>query len=85
MIKNQMMISKNKLIEVYKAFLDDPLRLFLAKDLFRGNTNKFRVKYLKTLVKLGLIEEVEAFYKTKGNRIRKRSGITGYKLIRRDK
>ncbi len=84
MIKHKVMINKDNLFKVYQRFLIDPLRLFLAKDLFVGNTNIKRNQYLKTLVRLRLIEEVDVYYPSNKHSIRKANGITGYKLRRKN-
>jgi len=79
MIHNGAMIDKNLLINTYKKIRLEPIRVFLAKDLFVGNTSKYRSKYLTTLVTLGLVEQVNVVYRN-----RRRDNLIGYRLVSKE-
>lgn len=73
-------IDKNLLIRTYKTFLKKPLKVFVVSDFTEADFQRFRINHLNTLIKLGLIENVSAFYLF-GNKYRARKTIKGYKLL----
>lgn len=75
-------ISKDKLISVFKKFKKNPNKVFVASDFNppARKTEFFRRKYLNLLIFLGLIEEVNAFYKFSKFYKNKRV-VKGYKLL----
>jgi len=72
MPNNQPMIRIGTLNRIYREFLSQPLKLFVARDFGQGGSWR---KYLKCLVSLGLIEEVKAVQQVT------RKGVRCYKLI----
>ena len=51
-------IGYNILIRIYKRFKRNPLKIFTVSDFLQPK------RYIETLIRLGLIEEVKAVYKT---------------------
>ncbi len=74
-------ISKRVLLNTYKKFLEEPLKVFVCSELNASSTgqNVFTEKYLDTLIKLNLIKQVDAIYKTGVNYSVCRT-VKGYKL-----
>lgn len=70
-------IDKITLINIYNKFKRQPIKIFTASELCPGSTNIGRSQYLDTLKRMGLIEEVPAYYKTRTNGLR---DVKGYKL-----
>ncbi len=87
MSKHNITISRIVLLKVYKTFLQKPNKTFVRSE-FVGYYRKdgsylhdFVERYLNTLIKLGLIERVNAIYKTKLRTIIVRS-TNGYRLVK---
>jgi hypothetical protein len=67
------------LIEMFKQFKQNPNKIFVLSDFGRSHKELFRERYLDTLIKLGLIEEVKTVYYCNSN---KRRDVRGYRLLR---
>ena len=89
MSKHNITISRIVLLKVYKIFLGEPDKTFLRSDFnqqygmggTRSNLTDFAESYLNTLIRLGLIENVNAIYKTKLRTIIVRN-TNGYRLVK---
>lgn len=72
-------ISKITLIKTYNSFKRKPKKIFVANDLFKSDVSHHRNRYLYTLKKLGLIEELKTIYFT-GAKYKTKRDVKGYKL-----
>ena len=76
---NNLRIDRNVLVKTFKRFKTEPNKVFVASDFVDARRTEFREIYLQTLIQLGLIEEVEAYYQC-GLHKHSRRSIHGYKL-----
>ncbi len=74
------MIDKHKLIRVFKMFKNQPKKIFVASEFsYKANTWIIRNQYLRTLIVLGLIEQVPTVYKC-GRKYKSKRMVKGYRL-----
>ncbi len=73
------MINRNVLVKTFKRFKEEPNKVFVASDFVDAKRREFRETHLQTLIQLGLIEEVEAYYEC-GYLKNSRRRVRGYKL-----
>ncbi len=74
-------IDKYALISAYRQFKRNPLKVFVLKDFPFASSKYSREKYLNTLKRLGLIEEVPTDYAF-GHKLGVRRRVKGYKLLK---
>ena len=76
-------ISKETLLRIYKQMIihKDPNKIWLKRDFLMGTNNSKgkEQRYFHTLEVLGLIEAVDAVYKT-GNGLRACRSVKGWRL-----
>lgn len=80
-MKTERLMSQHILLRIYKRIKRNPKKIFLLKDF--GLASQSRRVYMTTLIKLNLIEEVDAFYEM-GCKHSALKSVHGYKLRRRN-
>lgn len=74
-------INMARLVSIYHIMKEEPSRVFIITELFPVSVNRRDRLYLKCLISLNLVEEVETYYYRHGKSNCRRSFI-GYKIKR---
>ena len=79
MSKLNRLIDKGKLIHIYKQFKNNPLKIFIASDFSKVDRHTIRIRYINTLIILGVIKRVPTMYRC-GVKYKAIRMVKGYKL-----